>query len=569
MTDTTDSEEDDRAVGIVGCSVAGPKHENGDLPCQDASKVTKLGNKYYVLAVADGLGSAKLSHIGAEKAVSAAVEYISEAITPDSNLNEEGLRSLFQTTFSHVRRELFKEAASQEESDDEFKTTLLIAVGGPEGVGGAAVGDGGIVYRHDGSVTPLIQREQTENPNATIPVQSDHWTSSYRFGWKEGASGAAVFSDGLENIVWKGIDSVENEIFNQTFSNINKYVEDEHQEYLKEFLTSEEKIVESKDDDKSLVAGCLLHDDDSSDQPISSKSDEPATKTGGNQSKQSEESNDKAEVKVDEQDSNENDDQVSKEKGNPVEIEGNKNTGDPASSSPTTPTRSSVTDILSIKSISKDTIKNSIIVMLLILTFVNLAAPSDQTTAQQEFPVDGANNDLSVSLTPDYTNQQLLIGGNATTNSTLRIYEEPGQSPIVETTLSDSGPYSTTLSEMDKGVYTATLSYNGKDTYDRLVVHNTPKLQLTSPVGTNQNSTSSTFNISGVTNASEVNLQVLTVANNKIVLDDTINPEDGTFDYSLSGIEPGTYSFDITATHRYGSANRVIENIQVSQNKEN
>lgn len=61
----------------VCCEVQGSGHKAAGLPCQD--KTCKMvRNGVYVIALADGAGSARLSHYGAERVVRDASEYLAE-----------------------------------------------------------------------------------------------------------------------------------------------------------------------------------------------------------------------------------------------------------------------------------------------------------------------------------------------------------------------------------------------------------------------------------------------------------------------------------------------------------
>ena len=58
-----------------GFSIKGKSHSTRNMACQDANKVIQLNNGCSVGLVADGVGSAKSSDIGAKIAVEKAGEY--------------------------------------------------------------------------------------------------------------------------------------------------------------------------------------------------------------------------------------------------------------------------------------------------------------------------------------------------------------------------------------------------------------------------------------------------------------------------------------------------------------
>jgi hypothetical protein len=257
MTADNAGEGASETTDIIGCSVRGQKSVEADIPCQDDNEQRRLTGQRYVIAAADGLGTASLSHVGSGVATQAVAEYVEQALTGTDALDESRLQSVLQEAFAHVREQLDREANSRGVAVSELNTTLLVAVGGPAGVGGAAVGDGGIVWHRGGQTGLLIPREDTEYGNETIPVQSDSWQDSYRFGWMPDADAAAAFSDGLDGVAWDGPMSVSDELFDQVFDNVAEFSNlDKLERFLTDFLDGE-TLRESSRDDKTLVIGAL------------------------------------------------------------------------------------------------------------------------------------------------------------------------------------------------------------------------------------------------------------------------------------------------------------------------
>jgi hypothetical protein len=253
----TAEDDDVRESGVIGCSVRGQKNVDNDVPCQDNNEKRTLQDNKYIIAAADGLGSADLSHVGSNIATQAAVNHLENELSDSGSLDKETLQSAFLKAFAHARKQLHQEADSTGVPVSALNTTLLVAVGGPAGVGGAAVGDGGIVCHRGGQTGLVIPREDTEYENKTIPLQSENWEESYRSGWVADADAAAVFSDGLDGVAWDGPASVSDSFFDQVFNNVRDYSNlDELEEFLQEFLDSE-SLRKSSRDDKTLVVGTL------------------------------------------------------------------------------------------------------------------------------------------------------------------------------------------------------------------------------------------------------------------------------------------------------------------------
>ena len=72
-----------------GFSIKGKSHSTRNMACQDANKVIQLNNGCSVGLVADGVGSAKSSDIGAKIAVEKAGEYCSKNINSGMNLDQQ------------------------------------------------------------------------------------------------------------------------------------------------------------------------------------------------------------------------------------------------------------------------------------------------------------------------------------------------------------------------------------------------------------------------------------------------------------------------------------------------
>src|SRR5712692_9506769 len=73
------------AVRIFGSAVIGPLHVQMNLPCQDACTFQSVPCGVGVIAVADGLGSASKSEVGARLAVHAAVNTALEFLGDPAN----------------------------------------------------------------------------------------------------------------------------------------------------------------------------------------------------------------------------------------------------------------------------------------------------------------------------------------------------------------------------------------------------------------------------------------------------------------------------------------------------
>jgi hypothetical protein len=242
---------------LGGCSVKGPKHEESGTPCQDAWFGRRLSGSKFVLAVGDGLGSVSHSHRGSEVATKEVVARLADELADVEKIKKGQLKEAMKLGFKSSRKAVKKEADRIEQPVSELNTTLLTVVGGPSGVAGAAVGDGGIVRNYDGVNDLLVPQEDTEYANRTIPLQSDIWDRSYRFGYQEKADAVAAFSDGIDEFVWEGEESVKDGFFDQVFEHAQSCSDPERLENdLYKFLDSD-KFRKYSRDDKTIAIGTL------------------------------------------------------------------------------------------------------------------------------------------------------------------------------------------------------------------------------------------------------------------------------------------------------------------------
>lgn len=133
---------------VAQAAALGTSHLADSIPCQDSHLVDFVVEgdraKWLLVAVADGAGSASLSHLGSRTACTAAILFMksnAEALAnPDAA--EECVRQCFAAALLEVKDLARRERASLR----EFATTLQVAAVGDEHSVFGQVGDGGIVW---------------------------------------------------------------------------------------------------------------------------------------------------------------------------------------------------------------------------------------------------------------------------------------------------------------------------------------------------------------------------------------------------------------------------------------
>src|SRR5438067_2197255 len=111
----------------VGTSVAGTSHVELNIPCQDSSAYARVvigSAPALIAAIADGAGSACLSHVGSRAAVEFLLRTIPLGLASVFDIDENLVRQWLEDTRSHL-----EEVAQQEECElRDLGSTILVAV---------------------------------------------------------------------------------------------------------------------------------------------------------------------------------------------------------------------------------------------------------------------------------------------------------------------------------------------------------------------------------------------------------------------------------------------------------
>ncbi|RBQ20062.1 hypothetical protein DP939_09550 [Spongiactinospora rosea] len=161
---------------IRGASVRGDYHRYDGLPRQDAMLIRKLGESHVLLAVADGLGSRDMSHLGAAQACRAAFEEC-----PASLLDGYETRSDPVVYFADIAESMMDFARDKGVAVAQTATTLTVAVIDVQVQQGVRlchimrVGDSTAMQLHGGEWTSCFPQDddQTLASSATYALPGD------------------------------------------------------------------------------------------------------------------------------------------------------------------------------------------------------------------------------------------------------------------------------------------------------------------------------------------------------------------------------------------------------------
>lgn len=176
------------------------------VPCQDACVAKVVGRPHIVLA--DGVGSALLSHIGAEvlvRMVSCLIDsqedFLSDLLDDrDAGDMETRQRaSRFARMVTRYGASVLRDTARQMAHPvSEFQSTLLLVVVGKSGVFWSQIGDGAILIQEDGGIRSVSPRDERTFVNVVTVVGEAENMETIPFGIIPSSRvlGIAACSDG-------------------------------------------------------------------------------------------------------------------------------------------------------------------------------------------------------------------------------------------------------------------------------------------------------------------------------------------------------------------------------------
>ena len=193
-------------------SLQGASHLRVDppVPCQDYSDIRYLEEeKLLIAAIADGVGSCKLSHWGAYTAVKTVLDSVELRLRGLSNGNQivlDAKNDALKSALKTIMVEGFDNALSAVENCADnanppqtvfsLQSTLTLAIYDGRTLFHGHVGDDGIVVQsEDGQVVLATKRLKGEEASSVYPLQSgkSHWA----FGLSVGVTAFVMATDGV------------------------------------------------------------------------------------------------------------------------------------------------------------------------------------------------------------------------------------------------------------------------------------------------------------------------------------------------------------------------------------
>ena len=180
---------------IICGAVQGVGHAKQELPCQDKTAVVDTGD-CHVMALADGAGSARLSHAGAECVTQTLCHHLSREF---ERLYATNNAAIVRAELEELVRGKLQELAVELNCrlQDLGSTLLLAAIKGEHYIL-LHLGDGIIAYRKNGNLRIASAPVNGEYANSTVFTSSEHAFESMKLikGKLGGIDGFVLMSDG-------------------------------------------------------------------------------------------------------------------------------------------------------------------------------------------------------------------------------------------------------------------------------------------------------------------------------------------------------------------------------------
>lgn len=191
---------------------------NSDTICQDSNYCLK--HKDFVgLAVADGAGASRLSHIGAELSAKTVCLFLAKKF--DSIYHSEAL-SAKNKIINSIRRSIKACAEKENALLEDFATTVLFVAIKSDRIICGHIGDGLILFKAGGIINVLSEPENGEYSNLTYFVTTASCQPHFRIykGATSKIDAVYLMTDGLSNFIFSQVSKKISPKFIQSLKDI-------------------------------------------------------------------------------------------------------------------------------------------------------------------------------------------------------------------------------------------------------------------------------------------------------------------------------------------------------------
>lgn len=188
---------DPKGFSAFALSLRGVSHVKSGAPCQDYSDIREISGGWLLAAIADGVGSCKLSHWGAYIAVNTALDYLEHCLERSPRvLAENQIPVILDRAFQKALEEVEAVADRTLTAVGNLQSTLTVALYNMDGtLHFCHIGDGGIVaQRRDGTVSLVTERMKGEEANSVYPLQTG---TGWKYGKEKSIAAFTMATDGV------------------------------------------------------------------------------------------------------------------------------------------------------------------------------------------------------------------------------------------------------------------------------------------------------------------------------------------------------------------------------------
>lgn len=187
---------------VFGASIPGMHHRKDKLPCEDAFGYRNIEDSL-VIAVADGVSSAKNGREGADIAVRRSLDAGAWLFRE----REKHPDKIIMEAISESRTALLSHAELEGQPLSSFATTLIVAYISKGRVWCAHVGDGAVVCISGKDLYTLSEPERCEYANETRVLTCHDWEQSLRIS-SGNADIVLLSTDGCQNVLLNRVNGV-------------------------------------------------------------------------------------------------------------------------------------------------------------------------------------------------------------------------------------------------------------------------------------------------------------------------------------------------------------------------
>ena len=156
-------------INHIAFKMVGPYHNEVGIPCQDSFFVfDNKEEEITIAAVADGLGSEKYSDIGSKIASKVAVENCATNYKKGMHFNEA--KKIMNNAYVYAYRAILEEADKAGNPDDQYDTTLALAIYDGTHLFYGQSGDSGIIALLSNGHYVRVTRQQRDDEGRVYPL---------------------------------------------------------------------------------------------------------------------------------------------------------------------------------------------------------------------------------------------------------------------------------------------------------------------------------------------------------------------------------------------------------------